>query len=428
MISLRDARKFRLGRSVFAATVLFYSILGGQMIFAGDLGSTKITAVRNVVEHNNGQAKKTADVGQTVTQGQSVLTKEQALAELVADDSSVIRLGANSVFSYNSKERMVKLDKGTMLMHTPPGNGGATIDSGGVVGAISGTTFMLTASPAKCSKCGQELEIKSDGKIVCRDHPDLKPSTSGFALIVLEGGSVTKVTGADGQTVEIMPGQMAVVGPKGSGAPKVYAVNVAQIARTSPLINAFPNPLPSFPKIVATAFGLQGYNPNPTGTSAVALGSGGQLLTAVSPLPNPFQITFPMAFNQPGLNNFINNSNLGNIATAAGGGGGGPATPTGVAGGGGGGPGGPMVPTIPSTPINPGQNALPANGNRGPTPVTVAGATVTPKVYDGTKSASIVGAFLQGAVSSGLLWPMKPPACLPARTLGSVSESPRPSL
>ena len=118
---------------------------------AGDLGSTKITAVRNSVEHFDGTAKGAGDVGQSVTPGHSVSTKEQSLAELTADDKSIIRLGANSVFSYSSAERIVKLDKGTMLMHTPPGNGGATIDSGGVVGAISGTTFMLTASPANPS-------------------------------------------------------------------------------------------------------------------------------------------------------------------------------------------------------------------------------------------------------------------------------------
>ncbi|NBS15084.1 MAG: hypothetical protein EBT57_09860, partial [Verrucomicrobia bacterium] len=376
-----------LGRGAwiwFGLVWSFFSLSGMGVGHAGDLGSSKITAVRNSVEHNDGQGKKPADVGLSVTQGQSVLTKEQSLAELVAEDSSIIRLGANSVFSYSSKERLVKLDKGTMLMHTPPGNGGATIDSGGVVGAISGTTFMLTASPAKCAQCGHELDVQPNGKILCRDHPELPPSNSGFALIVLEGGSVTKVTGPDGQTVSVSPGQMAVVGPKGSGAPKVYAVNVAQIARTSPLINAFPNPLPSFPKIITTAYGLQGYNPS-TGTSAVALGSGGQLLTAVSPLPNPYQISFPMAFNQPGLNNFINNSNLGNIATAAGGGSGGPATPTGVAGGGGG-SFGPVLPTIPVPPPNNGQQAIPAGGSTQITQLTVGGASVVSKVYDGTKS------------------------------------------
>ncbi|NDD82273.1 MAG: hypothetical protein EBZ53_06915 [Verrucomicrobia bacterium] len=240
--------------------VVFWVGLGPLDLSGAELGSSKISAVRNGVDFNDGHSKKSADVGQSVNQGQSVITKEQALAELVADDTSIIRLGANSVFSYSSKERIVKLDKGTMLMHTPPGNGGATIESGGVTGAISGTTFMLTASPAKCSECGQELQVNDAGKVICRDHPNNPPSSGGFALVVLEGSSVTKVSGPDGITVDVMPGQMAVVGPKGSGAPTVYAVNITQIARTSPLINAFPNPLPSLPNIISTAYNLQNQN------------------------------------------------------------------------------------------------------------------------------------------------------------------------
>ncbi|MFZ4599842.1 MAG: YDG domain-containing protein, partial [Terrimicrobiaceae bacterium] len=356
--------------------------------------------MRDSVEHFDGTAKGAGDVGQSVTPGHSVFTKEQSLAELTADDKSIIRLGANSVFSYSSAERIVKLDKGTMLMHTPPGNGGATIDSGGVVGAISGTTFMLTASPAKCQNCGQELEIKPNGKIVCRDHPDLKPANSGFALIVLEGSSVTKVTGADGQTVEIMPGQMAVVGGKGSGAPKVFAVNLAQVVRTSPLINAFPTPLPSMPQIMMAAINSQSTGATSTGTSAVAIGSGGQLLTAASPPPNPTPTQFLMASTTPGQNANANNSsaNLGNIQTAAGPGSGGPAAPTGVAGGGGGGFAGPTLPSIPAPPSTAAQQGISANPNNVAVilPATVVNASVPSKTYDGLVAASIRNALLSG--------------------------------
>ena len=156
-------------------------ILQGFLSQAADLGSSKITAVRNTVSHKGSAGSKDADVGQTVSQGESVMTKESSLAEITAEDNSIIRLGAHSVFSYSSKERMVKLEKGSMLMHAPPGNGGATIESGGVTGAITGTTFMLTASPAKCSDCGQELRVSDTGKVICRDHPNNPPASGGFA-------------------------------------------------------------------------------------------------------------------------------------------------------------------------------------------------------------------------------------------------------
>ncbi|NBS80013.1 hypothetical protein EBS57_09550, partial [bacterium] len=355
---------------------------------------------KNIVTHKGAVDSKDADVGQSVVEGEAVITKDSSLAEITAEDSSIIRIGAHSVFSYCSKERIVKLDKGTILMHTPPGNGGATIESGGVTGAISGTTFMLTASPAKCPQCGKELRVNDAGKVICRDHPNTPPSNGGFALIVLEGSSVTKVTGPDGQMVAVAPGQMAVVGPKGSGAPAVYAVNLTQIARTSPLINAFPTPLPSLPQIIATAYQLQGQNLQSTGTSGVAISSSGQLLTAASPPPNPFLQTFAMASNQPGQNNSSNIGNLANIATAAGGGG--SPTPTGVAPTGGGAGAGPTIPAPPNTPPSQGQNAVAANQSTAIVPLTVSGASVVPKVYDGTSAGSIVGALLSGAVSSGV--------------------------
>ncbi|NBS55225.1 hypothetical protein EBT23_06695, partial [bacterium] len=235
--------------------------------------------------------------------------------------------------------------------------------------------------------------VNDAGKVICRDHPNNPPSSGGFALVVLEGSSVTKVSGPDGITVDVMPGQMAVVGPKGSGAPTVYAVNITQIARTSPLINAFPNPLPSLPQIISTAYNLQGQNIGFTGTSGAAISSRGQLLTVQSPPPNPFVQTFLMAHNQPGQNNSGNfNNNLANIATAAGGGGGGPSTPSGVAPTGGGGFAGPNVPTTPTTPNNNGQQAV--AGNRTPISAT---ATVAPKVYDGTTAALVTGATLTGS-------------------------------
>ncbi|NBT24795.1 hypothetical protein EBT11_09200, partial [bacterium] len=378
---------------------------------AADLGSAKVTAVKNIVTFKSSSESKDADVGQRVVEGECVMTRDSSLAEITADDSSIIRIGAHSVFSYSSKERIVKLDKGTMLMHTPPGNGGATIESGGVTGAISGTTFMLTASPAKCPQCGKELRVNDAGKVICRDHPNTPPSNGGFALIVLEGSSVTKVTGPDGQMVAVAPGQMAVVGPKGSGAPAVYAVNLTQIARTSPLINAFPTPLPSLPQIIATAYQLQGQNLQSTGTSGVAISSSGQLLTAASPPPNPFLQTFAMASNQPGQNNSSNIGNLANIATAAGGGG--SPTPTGVAPTGGGAGAGPTIPAPPNTPPSQGQNAVAANQSTAIVPLTVS--------YDGTSAGSIVGARLSGAVSSGVALANETTGILASKNVGTWS-------
>ena len=378
---------------------------------AAELGSSKVTALRNCVDKYEGEVKRPAAVGDAVVQGDSITTKENALVELSCSDSSIVRLGENSVFSYNSKERLVTVDKGTFLMHTPPGGGGVTITSGGVTGAISGTTFMVTATPAKCGTCAQELIVDKQGKVRCAEHPEIKPvGTGGFALLVLESTSGTKVTGPDGKSTEISPGQMAVLGGKAGAGPQVFTVSLAQVLRSSPLVNAFPQPLPSLGAILTTATQQQSLvasgSTRTTGTSGVAITSGGSLLAASSPPPTPAPISFVMASSTPGYNggNSPSNARVGNpldINTASGGiggnttvvNGGGPAGGFGGSVGGGAGGGGANPPSntgqsgITANPNNPNnQNATP------PTSVSVVSASVTPKVYDGTTTATISGA------------------------------------
>ena len=380
---------------------------------AAELGSSKVTALRNCVDKYEGEVKRPAAVGDAVVQGDSITTKENALVELSCNDSSIVRLGENSVFSYNSKERLVTVDKGTFLMHTPPGGGGVTINSGGVTGAISGTTFMVTATPAKCATCARELIVDKQGNVRCAEHPEIKPvGTGGFALLVLESSSVTKITGPDGKFTEVTPGQMAVLGGKAGTGPQVFTVSLAQVLRSSPLVNAFPQPLPSLSAILTTATQQQSLiasgSTRTTGTSGVAITSGGSLLAASSPPPTPSPISFVMASSTPGYNGGNSPSNAGvgnplNIATSSPGtggnttvvNGGGPAGGSGGSGGGGGGAAGSGV----NPPSNTGQSGITANPNNPnnqnatpPTSVSVVSASVTPKVYDGTTTATISGA------------------------------------
>ena len=126
------------------------------------MGGAEITAIRNKVDKVNAKETRPVGVKDLVADGEQLQTKQNSLAELKFSDRSVVRLGANAVFSYDSEERLVQIDRGTVLIHTPPGNGGLTIISGGVKGTVTGDTFLLTA-------------YSEQGK-----------ATGGFALLVLE--------------------------------------------------------------------------------------------------------------------------------------------------------------------------------------------------------------------------------------------------
>ena len=369
------------------------------------MGGAEITAIRNKVDKVNARETREAVVKDGVVEGDQVQTKAGSLAELTFSDKSIARLGANAIFTYSSQERLVKIDKGTVLMQTPPGNGGATITSGGVTGAITGTTFLLTASPAKCSDCSKELTLNKGGAAACIAHPDIKQAgTGGFALCVLEGKNSTKVTGPNGVTVEIMPGQMTVVGPSSSGAPKVFVVNLAQILRTSPLIQAFPEPLPSFSAIQQAAIQQQQSGViKSTGATCLAISSDGDILVGESKPPDPGKRVFEMAVNKPipggNKDDSAKDAGLEDIETAAGGDGG---AGGGVPSGGGTRGTGALGSSVPSTPNPPVTPPPPPNSNPAttPTPTTlpaiVLNASVSSKVYDGLFTATVGNALLSG--------------------------------
>lgn len=303
--------------------------------WSSDLGSAKITAIRNKVEKGELGQTRRAVVQDSLPDGQRLDTRQNSLAELKFNDQSLARLGANTTFSYNSESRLVQIDRGTALIHTPPGNGGLTITSGGVSGTVSGNTFLLTA-------------FSEQGK-----------ATGGFALLVLEGRSMTRVTGPDGFVVEIRPGQMAVVGSGSKGAPRIFNVNLAQTIRTCPLIGAFPDPLPTMQEIRQAAIQQQARGEiKGTGATGLAISSDGDILVGESKQPDPGKRVFEMAVNNPiagdNKDDKAEDAGLGDMETAAGGdGGAGGGVPSGSRGGGGGAGGSSSVPSTPNPPVTP---------------------------------------------------------------------------
>src|SRR5215210_3702380 len=59
----------------------------------------------------------------------AVKTGIQSRSELVFHDSTVTRLGANTLFSFTQGTRNMTLKEGTLLLQTPPNAGGAKIST-----------------------------------------------------------------------------------------------------------------------------------------------------------------------------------------------------------------------------------------------------------------------------------------------------------
>jgi len=183
------------------------------------------SAVKNSVLQTDGAEKKPAQKDAKITEGNKVDTGADSCTEMTFTDSSVLRMGQNSHFSFDSKERIIKLDQGTLLMHVPPGNGGVSIEGGGVVGAVSGGTVMAS----------------NDGK-------------GNFAFAVLESdGGAGQITNKDGSVTPLIPGQMGVVSANRPGVSTSFEVNVTGLMESSPLFTEFTNPIPGNEKVAAVA-------------------------------------------------------------------------------------------------------------------------------------------------------------------------------
>jgi len=210
-------------KSNIAALLVAISTLMALPAFAAkELKSGEFTMVKNQVEHTSGSSKLPAKTKDQLEEKSVVDTGAASLSELGFDDSSVLRLGSNTQFSFQSKERIIKLDKGTMLMNVPPGNGGITVDGGGVTGAVSGTTIMVS-----------------------------RDDQGNFGFMILEGAGGGTVIGKDGIPVNIVAGQMAMA-PHDGKPTTVVEVHVDAIRDVSPLFQDFPTNLNGSDKVLVT--------------------------------------------------------------------------------------------------------------------------------------------------------------------------------
>jgi len=110
-----------------------------------------------------------------------------------------------------------------MLLQVPKGLGGATIHTAAVTAAITGTTIMMEYSP------GQYLKV-----------------------LVLEGSLRLSRNGSFGDSLVLRPGKMVIMRPDAKKIPDPIDIDLAEIVRTSTLVN-FPGSevLPSMPLIQA---------------------------------------------------------------------------------------------------------------------------------------------------------------------------------
>lgn len=190
---------------------------------AKELQEGELTVVKNQIDHTIGESKVPAKANEKLKEKSVIDTGANSFTEMSFVEGSVMRLGSNTRFTFESKERLIRLEEGALLIHTPPGNGGISVDGGGVVGAVSGSTVMAS-----------------------RDRG------GNFSFLVFESSSSGRVTFGNGGNTEVKPGQIAFF-VKAQLSVRVFEANLDSFIDFSPLFTQFPKPMPGIDKVQEVA-------------------------------------------------------------------------------------------------------------------------------------------------------------------------------
>jgi hypothetical protein len=193
---------------------LFFSLNGA----AADLKQSKFTQVVNEVQIiASDKSVKPAVINDLFNIPDVLRTGAASRAELVADDHTITRVGANTIFSFDQASRTVDLQQGSLLFHSDKGKGGGTIRTGAATASVLGTTLIVVTT-----------------------------TNGGFKVLMLEGNGLIHFS--NGKSQRLGPGQMTFVLPGGLPGPVLDFLLSDQISQ-SLLVQGFRQPLTSMPLI-----------------------------------------------------------------------------------------------------------------------------------------------------------------------------------
>src|SRR5438270_1953788 len=213
---------FMLRNRFFLAIVALYSGAFIHQSVAGPLSSAEVTKIINRVSViDPAKGGHPAALRDVIKDDLGLQTGAKSRSELLFQDNTLTRIGAETFFSFKTGTRDMTLEKGSMLLQVPKGLGGAKIHTAAVTAAITGTTIMMEYNP------GQYLKV-----------------------LVLEGSLRLSRNGSFGNSLVLRPGKMVIMRPDATRIPDPIDVDLAEIVKTSTLVN-FPggNILPSMPLI-----------------------------------------------------------------------------------------------------------------------------------------------------------------------------------
>ncbi|MEA3213194.1 MAG: hypothetical protein QOE70_6251 [Chthoniobacter sp.] len=109
-----------------------------------------VTRLQNKVTYGvNVQQRRPAAVQDIIRERNFLLTEIDARAELKYPDGTIVRLGQNTIFSFQAETRTLELKQGALIFYVPDGKGGGLIKTPSLTAAITGTVAAVAVDLAK---------------------------------------------------------------------------------------------------------------------------------------------------------------------------------------------------------------------------------------------------------------------------------------
>src|SRR6202049_2511188 len=132
----------------FLAVVVVGCALSLRQSVAGPLTSAEVTKIINrvsVIDPVKGGHP--AIVREVIKDNLGLRTGEKSRSELLFQDNTLTRIGAETFFSFKAGTRDMTLEKGSMLLQVPKGLGGAKIHTAAVTAGLSSAMVTMEYIP-----------------------------------------------------------------------------------------------------------------------------------------------------------------------------------------------------------------------------------------------------------------------------------------
>ncbi len=125
----------------FAFAALLTVTLPGAFAEGVPYSQATVTRLQNSVSYGSSadRARRPAQAGDVIKASNYLLTDTDSRAELKYADGSLVRIGQNTVFTFEADSRTLTLDHGSLIFYIPKGRGGGTVRTASLTASITGT-------------------------------------------------------------------------------------------------------------------------------------------------------------------------------------------------------------------------------------------------------------------------------------------------